>query len=281
MKQTCINVNGKLVPAATPVISAADHSYRYGDGLFETIRVVSGKINLAGLHFERLIGGMEMLKFNKPASFSSEKLSEEILQLCHHNQCTESARVRLSVSRGKGGLRDFADEISYIIEAGPLHILDEQVYRQGLTIDLFPHARKSCDRLANLKSANYLPYVMAALYAKDNKLGDCLVLNQHDRIADATVANVFFMKNENIITPALSEGCVAGVMRKFLLQEMNHAGFSVHETAVTVYDLEQADEIFLTNAIEGIKPVKQFRNRIYSAEKTKEIFTRFLQTIFS
>lgn len=282
MKQAeYILVNAKPVPAATPVISVADRSYRYGDGLFETMRVVSGKICLAGLHFERLFGGMEILMFNKPVGFSSGKLSEEILQLCHHNQCTDSARVRLSVSRGKGGIREDADEISYIIEAGPLHILGEQVFHQGITIDLFPHARKSCDRLANLKSANYLPYVMAAIYAKDNQLDDCLVLNQHDRIADATVANVFIIKNENILTPALSEGCVAGVMRKFLIEELHHAGFCVHETAVTVHDLEQADEIFLTNALYGIKPVKQFRNRIYSVEKSKEIFSRFVQTIFS
>ena len=141
-------------------------------------------------------------------------------------------------------------------------------------IDIFPDARKSIDRFSNLKSANYLPYVMAAIWAKENKLNDALILNQHDRICDATIANIFWVKDENIFTPPLSEGCVAGVMRKKILEfAIRHSGFLVPESVLTEDILLQADEVFLTNTITGIRWVKECRGKIYKNTISSKIFT--------
>lgn len=120
---------------------------------------------------------------------------------------------------------------------------------------------------------------MAAVYAKENKLNDCLVLNANGKIADSTIANLFLVKGDTIFTPALSEGCVNGVMRKYLLESLAASNYQVEETIVSAEDLLAADEVFLSNAINGIRWVQRFRNKIYSHMKTMEIYRRFCQTI--
>jgi branched-chain amino acid aminotransferase len=147
----------------------------------------------------------------------------------------------------------------------------------GLVIDIYPDARKSCDAFSNLKSANFLPYTMAAQYAKENKLNDCLVLNSHGNIADFSIANVFIIQDRIIITPALKEGCVNGIMRRFLLGKMQNGKDGIVEASVSVTDLEKADEVFLTNAINGIRWVRQFRDKIYSNIEIKEIYDRYIK----
>ncbi len=103
--------------------------------------------------------------------------------------------------------------------------------------------KKSCDSLANLKSNNYLPYLMAALYAKKIRVNDCILLNNFDRICDTTIANIFIMKEGIIYTPPLSEGCVAGVMRKFVINKLG-SRFKILEKQISIEDLKKADEVF-------------------------------------
>ncbi len=275
-----ICLNGKFVKADEPVLPADNRGYRYGDGLFETMKVAKGKILLQNYHTERLFSGMQLLKMEIPGLFTTEKLINEALQLCSKNGCTGLARVRLSVSRGNGGLYDSDNKLQYIIECWPLPETTNQLNENGLLIDIFPDSRKSCDAFSNLKSANYLPYVMAAQFAKENKLNDCLVLNQQERIADATIANVFMVKNKNIVTPALSEAPVNGVVRRFLLENLPAAGYNVQEGKLGVEDLMDADELFLTNAVNGMRWVKQFRNKSYTNKLVPEIYRQFVQTIF-
>jgi branched-chain amino acid aminotransferase len=187
-------INGKIVEKNEMGLSPNDHSYRYGDGLFETMKLINGDILLVNYHFERLFLGLDVLKFNIPDSFTKQKIEKEIKELCKKNECERSARIRLSVSRGNGGLYDCDNKFSYLIECWPLE--QNGFIENGLNIDIFPDARKSIDVFSNLKSANYLPYVMAAIWAKENKLNDALILNQHDRICDSTIANVFLGKRQ-------------------------------------------------------------------------------------
>jgi branched-chain amino acid aminotransferase len=272
-----INLNGKILPGDEPALFVSNRGYRYGDGLFETIKVINEKILLGTYHFERLFSGLLLLQFEIPKLVIPEKLAEEILDLCKKNECERRARVRLSVFRGNGGLYDEDKTLQYVIECWPLNESVNNLNENGLVIDIFRDARKNCAKFSNLKSANFLPYNMAALYAKKNKLNDCLVLNTNGNIADSTIANVFIIKEGVIITPALSEGCVNGVMRKYLLEKMKEAAFTIHETSVSEEDIEKADEVFLTNAIKGIQWVKQFRNKIYTNKITAEIYNRFIK----
>lgn len=260
-----INLNGKIQPGDQPALLVSNRGYRYGDGLFETMKVINEKIRLESYHFERLFSGLLLLQFEIPKLFTPVKLTEEILDLCKKNECEQRARVRLSVSRGHGGLYDEDRNLQYVIECWPLDETVNKLNENGLVIDIYPEARKSCDVFSNLKSANFLPYSMAALYAKENKLNDCLLLNTNATIADSTIANVFIIKDGIITTPALSEGCVNGVMRRHLLERVKAEGpvFKVEESIITIDDLLHAEEVFLTNAIKGIRWVKQFRDTTY------------------
>ena len=279
MNNICFN--GKILPGDEPVLLASNRSYRYGDGLFETMKVQNGSILLAQYHFERLFSSLSLLKFEVPKLFTKEKLEQEILNLSRKNNCEKFARVRLSVFRGNGGLYDEDKALQYMIECWPLNESVNKLNENGLLIDIYPEAEKSCDKFSNLKSANFQPYSMAALFAKENKLNDCLVLNTSGGIADSTIANLFLIKVETIITPSLEEGCINGVMRRHLLSEFQIAGLKTQEIAISVSDIKTANEVFLTNAINGIRWVRQFRGATYTNVKTVEIYNRFIKTILA
>ena len=204
--------------------------------------------------------------------FTKQRIEDQVKALCKKNNCEDLARIRLSVSRGSGGLYDCDNKFSYLIECWPLE--QKGFNENGLIIDIFPDAKKSIDVFSNLKSANYLPYVMAAIWAKENKLNDALILNQHDRICDSTIANVFWVKDNKIFTPPLNEGCVAGVMRKKILElATRNSDHPVQEAILTQEILLQADEVFLTNAITGIRWVKECRGKVYKNTISSKIFT--------
>ena len=260
-----VNFDGAILRSDKAILTADNRSFRYGDGLFETIKVKKGRICLENYHFERLMAGIRLLQLEFPASFTAERLARQILDLCEKNGHTTLGRVRLVVFRGDGGLHDRVDPLPhYIIQSGPLAAGNEGINDNGLILDIFPDGRKSCDALSSLKSNNYLVYVMAALYARKNGLNDCLVLNSRDRIADSTIANVFYSQDGKIYTPPLSEGCVAGVMRRFLADLLQKTGFTLIEKITTAEDLQNAEGVFLTNAIRGIQWVRSFRGATYS-----------------
>lgn len=265
--------------ADQPVLMADNRGYRYGDGLFETMKIENGLLRLFSFHTDRLWSGMQLLKLEIPKLFTPEKLLADILQLCKKNQCNDLGRVRLSVFRGNGGLYDSDKTLQYLIEAWPLNESVSRLNENGLVIGIFPDARKSCDLFSQLKSANYLPYTMAAQYAKEQQLNDCLLLNQYGNIADSTIANIFILKGEEWLTTSLSEGCVNGVMRRHLLLQMQEKGYQIKEAIIRTTDLQEAKEIFLSNAIYGLKWVRQFGDKQFGNTETTKIYRDIVQTI--
>ncbi|RZL15018.1 MAG: hypothetical protein EOO89_15140, partial [Pedobacter sp.] len=146
-------------------------------------------------------------------NFTPQEMVEKILDLCKLNNCVELARVRLAV------FRDSENSTGYTIEAVGITDQNMQWNEEGFVIDMYPYARKACDVFANLKTANYLPYVMADIYAKENDLDEVLVLNSYNNICDASKTNIFCIKDKTIFTPAMDQGCVNGVMRRFVIEE--------------------------------------------------------------
>lgn len=264
--------NGQLFREGKAVISPDNRSFRYGDGLFETMRVLNGNIALKNYHFERLLSGMKLLQFDIPDFFTASHLEEDILSLCKKNRMVDAV-IRLVVFRSDGGIYDLDDmRPNYIIQSiGLQKIARLKEQPEGIEIDIYDEVTKACNAFSAVKSNNFLPYTMGALFAKQKKLGDCLILNQYGRIADATISNVFIVKEEKIYTPPLSEGCVAGVSRRFLLEHLPLHGFNIQEKALTAEDLLQADEVFLTNAVRGIRFVKKFRSKSYSSNISLKI----------
>lgn len=278
MKYIC--VNGKFLRADQPVWMADNKSYRYGDGFFETMKLYKGEILLQEKHLERFFATANTLGYIIPSLFDSSELIKQVKLLCEKNNCSGLARVRLSAFRGNGGIYDGDHKLNYLIECWELAETVNQLNENGLHIGIYNDARKSCDKFSNLKSANFLPYVMAAQHAKKKKWNDCIVLNTAERIADATIANVFVVKDERIMTPPLTEGCVAGVMRKWLITSLLNENIGVEESPLTVHDLQMADEIFLTNAISGIKWVGQLDDKTFTNTKAREIYNRFIKPMY-
>ncbi|MDB5200271.1 MAG: hypothetical protein JWO92_2234 [Chitinophagaceae bacterium] len=264
--------NDKIYKEGTAIITPDSHSVRYGDGLFETLKINKGIIQLRDYHFERLFSGMNTLQFEIPGYFTAAYLESKILEISKKNQHTSITRVRLMVFRGNGGLYDAEDNSpNYIIQTWSIGKTGE-LNSNGLVIDVYPDAKKSCDKFSNLKSNNYLPYIMAALYAKKNNVDDCILLNNNNRVCDTTIANIFIIKDDIIYTPPLSEGCIAGVMRRFVIEKIK-SDFKIVEKPLSIEEVENADEVFVTNSIRGIRWVKQLGKTKYTGNKIKEIIT--------
>ena len=273
-----INYNGKILLTDTPIITAQNRGLRYGDGIFETIKLKNNKLILAEEHFERLFRGIELLKFESNKFFTQQKLAAEILALAQKNNLTD-ARIRLTIIRGEGGIYDAKNHVpNYIIETTALPEGNGELNSNGLQLCYYEAAKKSMDEFSNLKTNNYLPYFMGALHAKENHCNDALILNNEGNICDSTIANIFYIKNGTIYTPALSQGCVAGVMRKFIIQQLTGKGYTITETAITKENLLYADEVFLSNSIYNIRWVAAIENKTYTNIVTRKIFELLSKT---
>ncbi len=274
------NFDGKIYKTGTPVIGPDNRGLRYGDGIFETIKVLKGKIIFSDEHFARLWKGMQLLSFDIPRHFSPELLSTAILQLIEKNNCNQAARVRLSIYRGDGGLYDPINHFPrYLIQVWPLADYKMELNSNGLIIGIYIEVKKTMDAVSNIKHNNFLPYVLAAIKAKQEKWNDAIVLNTEGRIADTSIANLFAIINGIIVTPPLTEACIAGVMRNYLLRRIKELGLEIKEQILTIEDLLKADEVFLTNSIYNIRWVKQIGDKEYTNLRVQAIFAALDSTI--
>lgn len=255
-----IVVDGRLIDEGLPALTASNRSFRYGDGIFETMMLTGGKIRLELYHMERLFTGMSLLGID-PDSLSEESIHSDITRLTQANNCQRSARIRLAIYRNEN------NSAGYVLEAMPLR----ESRKDPWITDIYPYARKSVDAFANLKSANFLPYVMARKFAGFKQLDEAFVLNSEGNICDGSKTNVFIVHNNSISTPALHQGCVNGVMRRHVIELLKEKGTGVHQVQLSEEQLLEADEIFLTNAIIGIQLVKAFREKVYPTERSVDI----------
>jgi aminodeoxychorismate lyase len=267
--------NGKFITTGKAIISADNRGFRFGDGLFETMRMINGSVPLLNYHFERLFSSLLLLKFQLPQYFTPAYLSEQIKKIAIKNQHENSARIRLTIFRGNGGLYTYENDFpNYIIQTWKIKKQTSILNKAGIIAGVYTKARKSCDDFSHIKSNNYLPYLMAAMWAKENKFDDALILNNYNRVAEATIANIFLVKDGTIKTPAQSEGCISGVMRRFLIESFKKENIPFEETQIEVDELPEANELFLTNAVTGIRWIKQCNKTFYSKKLIEFIGNR-------
>lgn len=265
--------DGQMLRSDKALILPDNRSFRYGDGFFETMKFRDGQIQLADYHFERLFKTLDRLKFQPPSFFTRAYLETQITELVKKNGQHGLARVRLTIYRGEGGIYDRINHFPHhLIQTWDLNESNNKINENGLVVDIYQEARKVCDGFSNLKTNNYLNYAMAAIWAKENHLNDALLFNPYNRLADATIANVFIVKDGLIKTPPLSEGPVEGVMRRHILTELRKKNMPVVESNLGLEDILEASEIFLTNAIYGIRWVKQLQSVKYEAQMANFLF---------
>ncbi len=251
----CINFNGNIVPSNTPVIEASNRGLRYGDGLFETMKWCNNSLAHVKDHTARLFKGLRTLDFFLPPHFTPEYLTHEIIKLVK-NEKLSNARVRVTVIRGSGSIFNDGDQLpTFIIEATELSNNSNSAEKYGVKLGIYKEARKTVDMLSPLKHNNYLPYCMAAMYARKNGFDDAIILNQYGRICETSIANIFFIDKKTIFTPSLKEGCIEGIIRKNLIETLPALGFKIIETELRLEMIGSMDAAFITNSIINLKAV--------------------------
>jgi branched-chain amino acid aminotransferase len=267
-----INFNGKFYRADAYLLGVNNRAFCYGDALFETMRWHDKKILFFHDHVDRLFSGMQFLKMKIPKKYSAAFLQNQVYELIRRKNITSDARIRLQVFRNEGGYYTPTDNsVQFVIAAESIRNDNYVLNEKGITLDIFSELQKSKHRLSNFKTSNCLIYVLAGIFAKENKIDDCLILNTDGNIADSISSNIFLLKNETLITPPLADGCVDGLMRKNILRMCLKKKIKTEEKSIQVNTLLEADEILLTNVIQGIRGVKQFREINY-----KNDFSKFL-----
>ncbi len=269
------NVNGTLFGKTDKGLDLKNRSFRYGDGVFETMRLINGKVPLYNFHIERLVRGMKTLKIEIPSYFNLHYLRNEISKTIETLPISEkkNARIRLWVWReGEGNYTPTSNLPDFAIEVTPLMDSVFLLNDLGLTVGIYTAIPLHYNILSNIKNNNALPYVMAAIHAKRELWDDALMLNTDGNVAEASASNVFWIKDEQIFTPPLQSACVAGVMRHFLMETWAQSGKQVIEKTLDIDSLRHADEVFLTNALQGIKWVENFEDKIYTNEQVYRIF---------
>ncbi|MGM0479659.1 MAG: aminotransferase class IV [Bacteroidota bacterium] len=259
-----INNNGEVLKNDGATLTAANRGHLYGDGLFESIRVVDGKpINLEA-HILRMLEGAATLKMRTPAFYSTAFFEEKIIELLKLSSIDQGGKVRISIDRMSGGTyRPSSNETTYFIEVSPLN---DELFRlnpRGWEVDLYTAMRKHKNKLSNFKTKNGLLYVMCAIEAQEKGLDDLLITDSKGGILEGSSSNLFVVSNGVLYTPGLEEGCLGGVMRMTLINLALENGIKVYESSIMPQNLLAADEVFLTNAIKGIVWVGGYRTKRY------------------
>ena len=274
-----ININGEILASGQANISVGNRAFRYGDGLFESMRMMRGKLMFADLHAQRLREGMDVLQIEGTAVITQEFLEEKVRQLAIRNNIKDNARVRLTVFRDAEGLYSpSGNDIGYVIEMSRTDQQDYTANYKGLIAQVYEDMTKPINMLSNLKTCNSLLYVMAGIFRKKNSLDEVFILNQKGFLCEGMSTNLFVLYQQNLYTPSLEEGCIAGVMRSVVISLAEENGIQVIEAQINPDILNEADEVFVTNATTGIQWIMGFNGKRYFNKLSNE-FLGYLNAI--
>ncbi|WP_178984114.1 aminotransferase class IV [Winogradskyella helgolandensis] len=274
-----VNFNGSLRSQSDSKLTVNNRGYKYGDALFETLKVVNGKIFFWEDHYFRLMSSMRILRMDIPMNFTMEFLESEILKTLEANDLLHaSARVRLNIDRGEGGkyLPSDTTQVHFNINAephyDPFYTIDTKA---NCVVDLYKDYFVAPGLLSGLKSNNKAIQVIGSIYAKENDLDNCLVLNTNKSVIEALNGNLFLVKDGKIKTPPLEEGCLKGVMRKQILELLSKdINVTVEEASISPFELQKADELFITNVVKGIVPITKYRKKEYGSDFAQSLLVK-------
>lgn len=275
-----IHHNGVITSASSSAVSITNRSFRYGDGLFESMRIVNGRAQFLKEHLKRLQAGMQVLKMNMHPLLNEAFLEASIHELTLKNNIKAGGRLRLTVYRNNGGLyTPETNEVSYFIEAEPFDDATYVLNQKGFTIDLYSELKKQQHVLSNIKSANSLLYVMASINRKQLGLDECLILNDKHYIIEGISSNIFAVKNGVLYTPPVTDGCVDGVMRRKIIEIAQANRIAVYEISIMQNVLLGADELFLTNAVHGVRWIVAYKQKRYFNNTSKKLIERLNELV--
>ncbi|WP_442265947.1 aminotransferase class IV [Tenacibaculum sp. ZS6-P6] len=263
-----INHNGNIIDASEFQLTLENRAFKFGDGIFETIKILNGKVVFFEDHYFRLMASMRMLRMKIPMKFTLEFLEDEIKKVSEKFS-ENSLRARLTVYRKDGGLyTPKTNEIDYVIDVKPAKVEVKDKY----ILDLYKDFYNYSGLLSTVKTTNRMLNTIAAVFAEENDLDNCVLLNERKGVAEVTNGNIFIIKGNIIKTPALTEGCIKGIVRKKIIELLeDHKDFTIEETSISPFEIQKADEVFITNAVIGVQPVTNYRKKEFKTEISMKI----------
>ncbi len=257
--------NGEHILTKDFRISPDNRAFNYGDGIFETIRCLNSKPLFFNNHYQRLRNALYELQIDLPAEYTEEYFRLKIFRLLQKNRIYKGARLRMNFFRSEGGFyAPLKNNAQYVMTVSGLQTEEFVLNTIGTTIGIFDKIHKTVDPFAQFKTCNALLYIMAAKWKAANKLDDCIIKNGDGFMIEGVSSNIFCVIENKLITPAIESGCVNGTMRTTIFEIASQLKIPVVETLkLNEKVLSQADEIFFTNAIQGIVWVASYKNRRY------------------
>lgn len=272
-----VNINGKIVAESEAGLSIDNRGLAYGDSVFETIRVINGKIIFWEEHYFRLMSTMRIMRMEIPGNFSPEFLESEILNLIKQNELENSpVRLKFTVFRKSGGFYTPETlDVEYLMVVQPLENPFYLLNTGSYEVELFKDHYITSGLLSTIKTNNRAVNVLGGIFAKENGYDNCLLINENKAVVEALNGNIFLVKDNVVKTPSLQEGALNGIVRKQLLSVIkNMPDLEIEETSISPFELQKADELFITNVILGIQPISKYRKKEFGHEISKEILTK-------
>ena len=260
-----INLNGQLINKSETSLEH-NRGFLYGDALFETIKVLDKKVLFAEDHYFRLMASMRILRMEIPANFTLEHLESELLKTVEANSLV-NARVRLTVYRsGKGKYLPKTRNVEYLINVentAPIYSISEQAFE----VELYKDFYISKQLLSTLKTTNRLINISAQIFAEENGYDNCFLINEDKNIIEAINGNIFVVKDNVVASPSISDGCINGIMRKKIIEIIKKIPeLQFEERSISPFEIQKADEVFITNVIQGIRPITKYRKKEFGRE---------------
>ena len=268
-----VNHNGKITDSKNSSLAITNRGFNYGDAVFETVKMSNGKLLFWEDHYFRLMSSMRILRMEIPMNFTLEFFEDEVNRLLENNSSLISARIKIIVYRiGDGLYEPELNDVEYLITIKTLENSIYELNSEDYTVDLYKDNFISPTILSTVKTNNRALNVLGSIYAKENGYDNCLVLNTNKNVIEALNSNLFIVKDNTVKTPPISDGCLKGVMRKQIMDILKAIPeYEIIESSISPFELQKADEMFLTNVITGIQPVTNYRKKKYSSKLALEL----------
>lgn len=266
--------NGEVYTADKVPLTFNNRAFKYGDSFFESIKCNGHYPLHFHLHYKRMVKAMISLKMDIAMLPSEAQWEAFIVQLLRKKKSYGASRVRMQVFRsGEGLYTPTSSEICYIIESTALNTVPYALNTKGLLVDVFDEMKKQYNPLSAFKNGNSLHYVLAACFKNESGVDDVLLINDKNKIIEANSSNLFWIKDGIAYTPSIFSGCIDGVMRALVINSLEKSGLLrlIETQGATKQELLHADEIFITNAIQGIQWIVGFKEKRYFCQITKKI----------
>lgn len=258
-----INFNGTLQDNSALYIET-NRGFLFGDAVFETVKIVNSKIVFLEEHYLRLMASMRICRMEIPMLLTMEYFEEQIVSLLQALKIV-NARVRFTVFRdSEGYYTPNSNDVKFVIMANELNNTFYSFSNEPYEVELFKDFHLGKHLLSTIKTNNKMIHTLAGIFAKENDYQNCLLINEDKNIVEAIQANIFMKMGDVISTPPISEGCQNGILRKQIIKLISkNTNIKFEEKPISPFDLQKADELFLTNVIIGIQPITKYRKKMY------------------